>query len=759
MYADQDDTDIGSQASSDASSSFSGPTGDAAAKGISGEELTRLRDELLALRLHHQDLLGEEQALQAALAERGVASDGSQLPQLHGKLSASWRNLSTNMKKASGTTFSARVSSLQTAFQQNAANLKRGAGPPQMAAQPLPPGVEGAFAADEREALLVEADQMRSRIRATTEEIAEFQAVARDARAAASERAHVRPTLGNLSRARCLPVGELRDLMFACLGEAGRAELSALDDGSLADVMEALVPREDAGAPDGGCDAECSTPPVTAAAEAGAEHATCSEKDEYQVLLQGKIAAQEEEHDRLLQVYIKQEEQMFRLRNQLPDAKGRRAEDGKGRDARKLVRDKLDKTESQVQGLLKQVESSEEASRQSRDLRAQLKSMVELKLGRDKLLDELRAHAAEEEKERDLLRERLNMVVEDLCGHRWRRPAPRRVSIPHAGHDPEPARPPPPPSAPAVSSTAPARHGSPSRARTTPVAEVGCQADLAPGLAAVRERQQLQTELEDVRVEKALLEKRAGQELRELRALARDEERRRAEGAEAAAVGAVVAAAATTAPASEAAAPGAAAETSSAKAGAADASAPCAEVQPVPAAVLAHGAQTPELPVGGAHEREVLDEEEDALEPYPAGLVYVQRVAELEQATDALRQHLQQLHQSEQMLRAQNKEKAELIAHLMRKAKITDLRDLDFGDGGLDAWRAQRGEDPEADAEDLTRIIEETTQDNIRLRNDIRIMSDELRKVLTSPGGTAALGGGASSSSRPEVSASRPEAT
>ena len=37
------------------------------------------------------------------------------------------------------------------------------------------------------------------------------------------------------------------------------------------------------------------------------------------------------------------------------------------------------------------------------------------------------------------------------------------------------------------------------------------------------------------------------------------------------------------------------------------------------------------------------------------------------------------------------------------------------------------------EARELERIVEDTTEDNLRLRNDIKIWSDELRKLLPAP--------------------------
>ena len=61
---------------------------------------------------------------------------------------------------------------------------------------------------------------------------------------------------------------------------------------------------------------------------------------------------------------------------------------------------------------------------------------------------------------------------------------------------------------------------------------------------------------------------------------------------------------------------------------------------------------------------------------------------------------------------------------LLKKAKLPES-----SDGG---WRNAKVSSVE-EARELERIVEDTTEDNIRLRNDIKIMSDELRKLLPAP--------------------------
>jgi len=74
--------------------------------------------------------------------------------------------------------------------------------------------------------------------------------------------------------------------------------------------------------------------------------------------------------------------------------------------------------------------------------------------------------------------------------------------------------------------------------------------------------------------------------------------------------------------------------------------------------------------------------------------------------------------------------------HLMRKAKLTELPANEDSANGTPFWR--RDERADGSIQDLERIIEETTQDNIRLRNDMQVMAGELRKALAGADGSLA---------------------
>lgn len=151
---------------------------------------------------------------------------------------------------------------------------------------------------------------------------------------------------------------------------------------------------------------------------------------------------------------------------------------------------------------------------------------------------------------------------------------------------------------------------------------------------------------------------------------------------------------------------------------------------------LQEDAQTTTKGSVGNAERSVAAADVTMQEPYPAALYYVQRVAGLEQQTAELRIDLEQLHECERSLRAENAEKNALIARLMVKAGLNDLTGFASrgprsvsGEHVVPFWRRERG-DKVKDVQELQSIIEETTEDNIRLRNDIQVMAADVRKAL-----------------------------
>merc|ERR1711920_443410 len=100
------------------------------------------------------------------------------------------------------------------------------------------------------------------------------------------------------------------------------------------------------------------------------------------------------------------------------------------------------------------------------------------------------------------------------------------------------------------------------------------------------------------------------------------------------------------------------------------------------------------------------------------------------------------LRSSEQCLLADSKEKEDLISNLMRTVRSEQpLEDgsnpakgavaptARRGSLGRSLWgRAQR--DSQAEVNELERVAEESMKDNLRLRNDLRVIAAEFHKTL-----------------------------
>eukprot|EP00439_Symbiodinium_sp_Y106_P071664 s2005_g12.t3 len=264
---------------------------------------------------------------------------------------------------------------------------------------------------------------------------------------------------------------------------------------------------------------------------------------------------------------------------------------------------------------------------------------------------------------------------------------------------------------------------SPAFAPCTAEVEVQAELEFSDSLQALRRRALMQ-EIDDIRIEKALVERRAARELKDLEALVLNLDRqlqsRRAES------------------------------TKVAKQEAAEAEPWRGDldeaVPSVPADVQSEwfAAQKVEFhDISSDGEEDVrrsrapleTEAEEEPVEA-PAGLVFVQRIAELEMRSDELKQQLEELHHSESALRKENQEirgeKNDLIAVLLRKAKLPESKPAGSARSapGGHWWSQASQRSAQEDIQELERIVEDTTEDNIRLRNDIKIMSDELRKVM-----------------------------
>ncbi|CAE8652674.1 unnamed protein product, partial [Polarella glacialis] len=394
--------------------------------------------------------------------------------------------------------------------------------------------------------------------------------------------------------------------------------------------------------------------------------------------------------------------------------------------------DKLKDKEKEVEGLARRIEDTEEASRQSMELRNQLRDFAEQAASRDQVLGEMRSMLEQQASDDTLLRERLGVASEDALAARQRflltaRPSGRR---PRPEESPGCSGRSRGSSASAAPAAVGSKEGGSSVTRAFVAAEVQVEL-LGDSLAAVQERQRLLLSIEDLRIEKALLVKRAARDLQELLSIVRSQEQevkreseekeqqRKKEKEERMA--------AYRTPRG----PQAHWSSSLSPSGADD-----DDVLVVPPEVEHHDISSDGEEANGRHWADVDEEDLPLAEPYPAGLLYVQRVSELEAQSDLLKQRLESLHAAEDFLQRENKEKNDLIAVLMRKANLPmdAPQKMDRTAQKKEVtghWWVQGGQtDLAEDARELEHVIEETTEDNIRLRNDIKIMADELRKII-----------------------------
>jgi len=459
-----------------------------------------MQDEFLALQMHQRELLEErgrlygQAAVNPALGRSSAA--GSSMLTAAGA-AAFGRSLSTQMKAGTGaiSAFGVRgVASLQSTW------TKGGGMAPGGEAVAAAAGAEDCGAREEREALRAEVELLRSRIRATLEEVEEFRAVAADAQqvVAAAEQA---------ARDRVLalpPAGDIRQKVL----EGGRdedPELELVDDEELLRIGEAvlqLVNGEQQGD--------------------GASEAAPGESDEDRILLQRKIDTQQEELDRLLELFHQQQEQIIRLKDQLS---------GKGDpEKKKQVKEKLRNAERQAEGLTRELETTEQGLRQDQELRGQLRALAMQAVQRDQVIAEMRSMFDTQAAEVNLLRERLLHSLEDLFGHSGRRAERQRRTD---GDSPMALAPLVPAGekrahAATGSTAAPVKRmtvaaGSPGVIASTPTemstASVQAELDEDGTVAAFAESVQLRMEIDDIRVEKAVLEKRTAKQVQELPAL------------------------------------------------------------------------------------------------------------------------------------------------------------------------------------------------------------------------------------------------
>lgn len=765
------------------------------ASSLSAEELGRLQDELMALRMHNHELLQEKRWLSGAgpAAMTGApAPPPPPPPPPPAAAAAAAAAGAAALRRSLSMQVSAQVSGAISAFGTKGNSMLNQRGMPTEDAGIGAYAGEDDMIAAEKEALRAEAEQLQSKIRAAMEEVAEFRTVAGHARqaaaAAAAQAAHPMLVMPSVSDIRQRVTEELSDLKDGS-GSEEQEQFGAFNDAMLRLIAEAVlrVVREQQQA------ANRDVKLVTNVA--GQPMAELDKGDE--ALLQRKISAQQQELDRLLDVFHGQQEQIMRLRDQLS---------GKAdSEKRRVLEEKLHYTERQVEGLTRQLETSEEGARQSQELRVRLRTLATETVQRGQILAELRSmddvHAAE----RTLLQERLQHTLEDLDGlarckverrQRWQHAvSPREVyedPTPCASHEKTYSSTAGPtgvveqcettavgstrlsegqcaiqisadPSSAGSAGPSSVLHEEHLNARLHgPAASIDAevQAELLEDgtVAALKEAARLQTEIEDLKVERAVLQKRSAKQLQELRSLVQPPRmlgrRAAAELAEkpAGAAGKEMYKADLTAGGS---APSAATPKPPPVAAVAKALEQLAvhDISSDGEEAIVDGTLRPQVdvrvetvdgprqprhiageagpmvhPEGEQCEDETADTAESDYHTDPS-MLYVQRVAELEQHNEGLKQQLDKLHQAESALRAENKDKNDLITHLMQGANLKgDLLGADRRGQERGFWRRElRG----GGLRELQQTIEETQSDNIRLRNEIQVMAGRFRTVLS----------------------------
>jgi len=391
----------------------------------------------------------------------------------------------------------------------------------------------------------------------------------------------------------------------------------------------------------------------------------CQETDDPMASDLMTIQAKQKDLERICDAVDKQQAQIGRL-TLFVSAQQDREDHKEGR----VLEVKLRDAEKQMGDLWRRLETSEGMTRQMYELRCHVQGVNERLQNRDMLIDKLLGEQQQQHARRADLLEHLNHMEEDLRAHAMNAEIREEVFVVH-------------------SVSAEGKGVASEQVETVGCIDVGAQTDPADFGVGVTEKLRAQV---DTLLQKALLlERESAQEVQELRMLVREQKL----ASERTAV-----------------------------------CPPGSEAPPMELPLADTVARDRDLIVDGGQARA----EPPALElsAQSSGMLYVQKIAELEAQIKALEHDLDLLSESEQVLLADSTHKSDLMAYLMRRVgsadeKFKDGTEATWGDllGSLWGWNP----DPQVDMSEMEHTAQEAILDNVRLRNDLQTLANELQKV------------------------------
>lgn len=431
-----------------------------------------------------------------------------------------------------------------------------------------------------------------------------------------------------------------------------------------------------------------------------------------------QIQKYQQDLDNLRDAIDKQEAQIGRLSDQA-------TYDSKHPESLQNIEERLATTERHLVELHRRIAASDQISSQMYELKCHLQNMQTKKRHHDQAIEQALARQSASEEHTSLLRERLALAQEDLAAARNE----DSLAEAQAQFEEQNRRDEPPPEAAAslaaatnivdlVLSDQAVASGvlSPVFVEATG-SSVGTQADVAEeeeaagdgspaGRGARSTLETLRQMVQQFREDKAASKTRRAKEVQELRAQVRGQtsSKRKAEAAE------------------------------------------------EEAAEKSHQGLDEQCTEQARGQADNLSEGTDA-----PGLLYAQKIAELEALKEGLERDIELLHSSHECLLHDSREKEDLIRNLMRTAhaqpregpgaiprkeqsttsKVSSsvMRHLRTAIGVADSRQAR--------IEELERIAEEAMLDNMRLRKDFRGIAEEFRKVLVAQDAAKAVEGAA----------------